>query len=166
MATMPKRRKDKDNPYTLDYNDNEHIYTVSFMDSKNKIHNVEVSKKVFEAFDRFELEDISQLHKVDKHIDGRNIDNTDSTDIIIYHLGISNSKLVDEEVEEKILNEEIRNAINQLSDVQKRRIIFYYFDGLTQQEIADKEGTSIRAVQYTLNSAISKLKEILKNLKN
>ena len=42
----------------------------------------------------------------------------------------------------------------------------YYFDSLTQQQIADIEGTSLRAVQYTLNSAIEKLKEILKKLKN
>lgn len=166
MANMPKRRKSKDNPYTLDYNDNEHIYTVSFMDNKQVIHNVEVSKKVFEAFDKFELEDISQLHKMDKHIDGRNIDNSDKADIILYHLGVPSTQTVDKQVEEKMFNEEIRNAINQLSDVQKRRIIMYYFDGLTQQQIADIEGTSLRAVQYTLNSAIEKLKEILKKLKN
>lgn len=42
----------------------------------------------------------------------------------------------------------------------------YYFDGLTQQQIADKEKASLRAVQYTLNDALTKLKEILKNLKN
>lgn len=102
MANMPKRRKSKDNPYTLDYNDNEHIYTVSFIDNKQVIHNVEVLKKVFEAFDKFELEDISELHKVDKHIDSRNIDNTDYTDIVLYHLGISNYKSVEEEIEEKL----------------------------------------------------------------
>lgn len=42
----------------------------------------------------------------------------------------------------------------------------YYFEGLTQQQIADREHTSIRAIQYTLNDSIKKLKEILKNLKN
>ena len=35
----------------------------------------------------------------------------------------------------------------------------YYFDELTQKEIAEREGTSIRAVQYTLNSAISQLQK-------
>ena len=70
MATMPKRRKSKDNPYVLNYNEKEQSYIVSFKDNKNNIHKVEVSEKVFGAFDKFELEDISQLHKVAKHIDG------------------------------------------------------------------------------------------------
>jgi len=163
MATMPKRRKDKDNPYTLDYNDNEHIYTVSFMDSKNKIHNVEVSKKVFEAFDKFELEDISQLHKVDKHIDGRNIDNNDSTDIVLFHLGITNYKSVEEEVEDKLQNEELYKAINLLSETQKRRLKLYYFEDLTLQEIADLEGCSVKNVYKSIEQAKEK---IAKNLKN
>jgi len=163
MATMPKRRKDKDNPYTLDYNDNEHIYTVSFMDSKNKIHNVEVSKKVFEAFDKFELEDISQLHKVDKHIDGRNIDNNDSTDIVLFHLGITNYKSVEEEVEDKLQNEELYKAINLLSETQKRRLKLYYFEDLTLQEIADLEGCSVKNVYKSIEQAKEKIAKSLKN---
>jgi len=163
MANMPKRRKSKDNPYTLDYNDNEHIYTVSFIDNKQVIHNVEVSKKVFEAFDKFELEDISQLHKVDKHIDSRNIDNTDYTDIVLYHLGISNYKSVEEEIEEKLQNEELYKAINILSETQKRRLKLYYFEDLTLQEIADLEGCSVKNVYKSIEQAKEK---IAKNLKN
>lgn len=163
MATMPKRRKDKDNPYTLDYNDNEHIYTVSFMDSKNKIHNVEVSKKVFEAFDRFELEDISQLHKMDKHIDGRNIDNNDSTDIVLYHLGVTTYKSVEEEVEDKLQNEELYKAINLLSKTQKRRIKMYYFDNLSLEQISKIEKCSFQAISKSILTGITNLKNKLKN---
>ena len=162
MATMPKRRKDKDNPYTLDYNDNEHIYTVSFMDSKNKIHNVEVSKKVFEAFDRFELEDISQLHKMDKHIDGRNIDNNDSTDIVLYHLGVTTYKSVEEEVEDKLQNEELYKAINLLSKTQKRRIKMYYFEDKSFSEIARIEKCDESSVRESIYAGIRKIKKSLK----
>jgi len=133
------------------------------MDSKNKIHNVEVSKKVFEAFDKFELEDISQLHKVDKHIDGRNIDNNDSTDIVLFHLGITNYKSVEEEVEDKLQNEELYKAINLLSETQKRRLKLYYFEDLTLQEIADLEGCSVKNVYKSIEQAKEK---IAKNLKN
>lgn len=162
MANMPKRRKSKDNPYTLDYNDKEQIYTVSFIDNKEVIHNVEVSKKVFEAFDKFELEDISELHKVDKHIDGRNIDNTDYTDIVLYHLGISNYKSVEEEIEEKLQNEELYKAINLLSETQKRRLKLYYFEDLTLQEIADIEGCSAKNVYKSIEQAKEKIEKNLK----
>ena len=163
MANMPKRRKSKDNPYTLDYNDNEHIYTVSFIDNKQVIHNVEVSKKVFEAFNKFELEDISQLHKVDKHIDGRQIDNSDKTDIILFHLGVSSTKTVDEEVEEKLQNEELYKAINLLSETQKRRIRKYYFEDKTLQQIANEENCAVQSVKESIEAGITKLKKNLKN---
>ena len=162
MANMPKRRKSKDNPYTLDYNDKEHIYTVSFMDNKQVIHNVEVSKKVFEAFDKFELEDISQLHKMDKHIDGRNIDNSDKTDIILFHLGVPLTKPVDEEVEEKLQNEELYKAINLLSDTQKRRIKMYYFEDKSFSEIARIENCDESSVRESIYSGIKKIKKNLK----
>ena len=72
-------------------------------------------------------------------------------------------KRIDDIVENNIINEKLKNAINKLSLVQKRRIEMYYFKGLSQREIAEKEGISLRAVQYTLNKAISELKKILKN---
>ncbi len=162
MANMPKRRKSKDNPYTLDYNDKEHIYTVSFMDNKQVIHNVEVSKKVFEAFDKFELEDISQLHKMDKHIDGRNLDNSDKTDIILFHLGVPSTKPVDEEVEEKLQNEELYKAINLLSDTQKRRIKMYYFEDKSFSEIARIENCDESSVRESIYAGIKKIKKNLK----
>lgn len=57
MDRRPKRRKDKYNPYTL-HKGNERYY-VSFIDSNNKFQKIEISQKVFESFNKFELEDIS-----------------------------------------------------------------------------------------------------------
>ena len=68
----PKRRKDKDNPYKLSYGNNNETYMITFIDNNiEKI--VEISKEIFDTFDSFELEDISQLHKIDKYIDDRGI---------------------------------------------------------------------------------------------
>lgn len=44
---------------------------------------------------------------------------------------------------------------------KKRRFIKYYFENKTQQEIANEENVFIRAVQYTLSSALEKIKKIL-----
>ena len=72
MQKHLNRNKDKYNPYTLDIDEKTNTYIVEFKDTKNIIHRVEVSEKVYEAFDRFELEDISQIHKIKKYIE-RNI---------------------------------------------------------------------------------------------
>ena len=69
---------------------------------------------------------------------------------------------LEEQFENKLINKKLKDAISSLSDIQKRRINMYYFKNMTQQEIADKEGVSLRAVQYTLNDALEELKKIFK----
>lgn len=164
MNRHPKRRKSKDNPYKIYICNNK--YLIKFRSNDNSIKEFEIAKEIYDAFDRFELEDISQMHKDDNHKDLCSYDYSEIVDNYIFNNSIYECKSVETIVENKILNEKLKFAINQLSEVQKRRIIMYYFDGLTQQEIANREQTSLRAIQYTLNMSISKLKEILKNLKN
>ena len=129
MVNRPKRRKDKDNPYSLDFKENNYI--VSFKTVKNEYKEVKVSEEVFKAFDKFELEDISQLHKVDKHIDMRVIDNTEYMDIILFNNAVNDEISIEEQIENKILQEELKKAILELSEVQKRRVIKYYFENKT-----------------------------------
>ena len=69
MAERPKRRKYKDNPYTLKYIKEKNIYIVSFKDVKGRLQDVEVSKEIYKAFDRFELDDLSELNEYDNHIE-------------------------------------------------------------------------------------------------
>ena len=72
---------------------------------------------------------------------------------------------VDEIVENSIRDEEIRKAISTLSDIQKRRIIKYYFEDKTEYEIAKEENATQQSVHIGLERAKEKLKEILKNFK-
>lgn len=160
MVNRPKRRKDKDNPYSLNFKENN--YVVSFKTVKNEYKEVKVSEEVFKAFDKFELEDISQLHKVDKHIDMRVIDNTEYMDIILFNNAVNDEISIEEQIENKILQEELKKAILELSEVQKRRVIKYYFENKTLQKIAEEEGCSIASVKESLDSSINKLRKKLK----
>ena len=160
MVNRPKRRKDKDNPYSLNFKENN--YVVSFKTVKNEYKEVKVSEEVFKAFDKFELEDISQLHKVDKHIDMRVIDNTEYMDIILFNNAVNDEISIEEQIENKILQEELKKAILELSEVQKRRVIKYYFENKTLKKIAEEEGCSITSVKESLDSSINKLRKKLK----
>ena len=160
MVNRPKRRKDKDNPYSLNFKENN--YVVSFKTVKNEYKEVKVSEEVFKAFDKFELEDISQLHKVDKHIDMRVIDNTEYMDIILFNNAVNDEISIEEQIENKILQEELKKAILELSEAQKRRVIKYYFENKTLQKIAEEEGCSITSVKESLDSSINKLRKKLK----
>lgn len=66
-----------------------------------------------------------------------------------------------------IENEKKRNihiAISKIPHIQKERIKLKYFDELKEKELAEKEGISIRAVQYSLHCAIENLKKFKKFL--
>lgn len=161
MVKIPVRNKSKDNPYTLDYNELTNTYTVEFKDNKNERHIVEISEKVYQAFNKFELEDVSQMHKYRKHIE-----HSEVYDETLYHKSFKSTVPVDEQVIMKSTFEDLYKAINLLPEIQKRRIKKYYFDGKNGYEIADEEGTTQQSVHIGLDRARKKLAEILKNYQN
>lgn len=63
----PKRRKDKDNPYTVLYRDGK-TYII-FEDGQKIEQLVEVDDRLFQLFNTFELEDLRHLNIFDRHIE-------------------------------------------------------------------------------------------------
>lgn len=155
---MKKRNKSKDNPYTLFYDKTQEIYQVEFVDNLNKLHVIEITEEIYKAFDKFELEDISQIHKFRKHIEHSEI-----YEETLYKRMMKNSIPLEEEVENKLLMEELKKAIDQLSEVQKKRVKLYYFEDMTVEEIADLEGTTHQAISKSVRKAVEEIKKIMKN---
>ena len=159
MAERPKRRKYKDNPYTLRFIEEKNIYIVSFKDVKGHIQDVEVSQEVYKAFDRFELDDLSELNEYDNHIEHSEIFEN-NLERRIKDKPIS----LEDEIIKKSTFEELKNAIDLLPEIQKRRIKKYYFDEKTEQEIANEEKTTHQSVHIILERALRNLKKLLKKL--
>ena len=155
---LPIRNKSKDNPYVLGYDEDKNTYIVEFTDNKKIIHKVEISDKVYEAFDKFELEDVSELHKYSKHIEHSELCE-ETLNKRALHKNIS----VEEEVEKLILNEQLKKAINSLPDIQKNRIKKYFFEDKTFEQIANEEKCTKRAVKFSIDIALEKISKILKN---
>ncbi len=75
---------------------------------------------------------------------------------------------IEESIAEK--QEEMRKAaimkllkssiLKNLTDVQKRRLLMYYIDGLSEEEIAAKENVSQQSVSKSLKAAIKILEKI------
>lgn len=63
----PKRRKDKYNPYTL--SEVTGHYYVSFKDGQGILQEIEISERIYKAFDSFELEDLVYLNVWDRHLE-------------------------------------------------------------------------------------------------
>ncbi len=157
MDKYKNRNRDKYNPYTLEVDEANEIYTVIFKDSKNFEQRIAVTKEVYDAFDKFELEDISQIHKIRKHIEHNEV-----YEETLFHRSIMSSISVEEEIEQKVLYEELKEAINELPDIQRNRLIKYYFENKTLEEIAKEENCSKVAIKYSLDNAIKNISKKLK----
>ncbi len=152
---LKKRRKLKDNPYTIRHIEKEDIYRISFIENTIK-RDLEISKELYDIFNDFELKDKSYMNEYDRHIEHFEISELKLNQKIIHkEISLEDKFIIDSELKQLYL------AINKLPKIQKRRIKMFYFEEKTQQEIANLDKCSLRVVQYSLNYALKNLKKFL-----
>ena len=155
MNDLPKRRKDKYNPYSFKKMDIDDKYVISFTNNNNEIE-LEISKELYSVFNNFELSDLSIMNEFDRHIEHSKLnENTLNKRIFNVERG------VEDIVINKIEKQKLHIAIDSLPLKQKNRIQKYFFENLTQKEIAKIENCSIRAIQYSIECALKNLKNFL-----
>ena len=153
----PKRRKDKYNPYTIGTTgDGRHWLT--FSDGQGNRHHLEIDAAVFALFDSFELDDLSYLNEVDRHYE-----QSELTEASLYDRAVHRPATVEESALQSMEYAQLHRAISELPEIQKRRLILYYFQGLTYEQIAEMEGCTKRAVKFSVDIAVEKLKKFFKN---
>ena len=155
---QPKRRKSKDNPYTIfttGRNTHDPRYYLSFRDVNGTRHCMEIDKELFDALDQFELDDISFMNEVDRHYE-----QSEQTEASLSRRAAEQQDTVEDAVSRRLEAEALHRAIAQLPETQRRRLVLYYFGNFTYEEIAKMEGCTKRAVKFSVDIAIGKLKEI------
>lgn len=149
----PKRRKSKDNPYTIDFENS----VITFSDSNNVFRYVKVSKQIINSMNENELEDKHFMNQ-----DERYKEYSELTDISLYKRAIKEEELI----EDKIINNElinaVRMAVHKLPEKQKRRVILYFFFNKTYKEIAEIENCAIMSVKDSIDVAFKKLRDELR----
>lgn len=151
----PKRRKDKYNPYTLTEKEDKHF--LSFWDGQGVWQEFQITRELFEAMNRFELDDLSILNEWDRHYE-----HSELTEGSLYDRAAMLPESVEETVFRNLRYEALYKAMEQLPETQRRRLVLYYFAGLTYAQIADKEGCKYQTVQESIYAALKKLKKLLK----
>lgn len=160
MDNRPKRRKSKDNPYKLECNKELNIYKVTFKDSKGILRIIEINKEMYETLDSFELDDLSQMNKYERHIEFLEQDDNN-----LYMRSVDKGISIDEIIDEKIKLEKLKIALDKLTPIQKEKIKNYYFDNMSMEQIAEKFGCSHQAISKSLRAILKELEKNLKNLK-
>lgn len=148
----PNRKKDKYNPYTLMIIDGK--YYLSFKDGRGVIQDMEIDQVLYELFNRFELEDISYLNRVSRHIE-----HSELTEASLNNRAFYKAESLEETVSRSLEYELLHKAISKLPEIQRRRLLLYFFGEMTYEQIAKMEGCTKRAVKFSLDIAIEKLKK-------
>lgn len=153
-GSHPNRKKDKYNPYTLSIEDN--IYYISFTDGQEIFHKQEISMELYAAFNGFELDDISLMNEASRHLT-----EADAVEEPLGHRIADPSEPVEDHVYRRIMYQELHKAISQLPEIQRRRVLLYYFGGYTYEQIAEMEGCRHPAVIKSIAAAKEKIKKYL-----
>lgn len=148
----PKRKKDKDNPYVLSVEDGS--YFISFSDGQGAYYREQVDEKLYTVFNQYELEDISHLNVVSRHYE-----HSDLTEGTLNQRAAVAPESLEDQVYRKLLYQKLHKAILTLPEIQRRRLLLYYFDGYTFEQIAEMEGCTKRAVKFSVDIALNELKE-------
>ncbi len=156
---QPKRRKAKDNPYTIfttGIGTEDTHYFVRFKDVHNQTVTEEITREQYEVFDESELAELSELHKYDNHIEHRNLSEAE----IEQRLMIRQTSAEDIVIEQ-LENTDLQMLLLQLTPTQRRRLLLHYSVGLTYREIAEIEGCHIQAVKLSIKQSKDKIMKFL-----
>ncbi len=155
----PKRRIDKDNPYrlfTVGATTSEPHYFIQFKDGGGTEHCLEIEKPLFELFDQFELDDLTRLNELDRHLDDRELSTVPADES--EEIRKQSAELA---ALRKMESEALHSAILRLPEVQRRRLILFYYGVLTHQQISDMEGCVRAVVTKSIHKALHNLKNFL-----
>ena len=159
LDPRPKRRRDEENPYeiyTAGINTAHQRFYLFFKGCDGVKHWMEIDRTLFDAFNEFELDDLSYFNEVDRHYE-----QSDITEATLNKRAAKPQENVEETISQRIEVDKLHQAIAQLPEKQRRRLVLFYFGELTYEQIADMEGCSHPAVIKSISSALKKLKNFL-----
>ena len=127
-------------------------YFAAFKDGQATPREVEVSEEVYLTF--------CQFVKTERNLrrwDERHTERYERTDDAVNYLAKQKPKSIDDVVVDNERNEILYRAIAELPDIQRRRLLLHYEQGLTYAAIGRLEGCSACAVRESVGRARTKV---------
>ncbi len=159
LDPRPKRRRDEESPYeiyTAGINTPYPHFYLFFKDGSGMKRWMEIDKTLFNAFNEFELDDLSFFNEVDRHYEQSEV-----TEASLNKRAMKPQESVEEAVSQRMEVDKLHQAIAKLPEKQRRRLVLYYFGEFTYEQIAEMEGCTISPVKRSIEKAIENLKNFL-----
>lgn len=168
MDIRPIRNRNKDNPYHLFSDEDNNIYIVTITNENGEIR-VSVTKELFELLDELEKDEAKIIQQDKRHLiqalkytiseDNEQLEQDEILEIILYRKAKEKPISLEDKVMKKIENEKLNQAINSLSEKQRRRILLYFKHNLSLSQIAKIEGCNKMAVKFSIDKALEELRK-------
>ena len=142
-ANRPKRRKSKDNPYTI-FEEEGKLY-VTFKDGQGIKQKIEVNNDIFNFFDDSELHDVRELNEFDRHIE--------QSENTLHKKTLSKDVNYEDIMISKIRNGQLKKMLFCLTPLQRERVILFYWERFSCPEIAEMQGCTKQAVSLSIRQA-------------
>ena len=159
LDPRPKRRRDEDSPYeiyTAGINTAHPRYFLAFTDGGKVKRWMEIDKALFDAFNEFELDDLSFFNEVDRHYEQSEV-----TEATLNRRAAKPQESVEETVSQRMEVDKLHQAIAKLPEKQRRRLVLYYFGEFTYEQIAAMEECKFQVIAKSIKTAEKNLKKIL-----
>ena len=152
-------RSDEENPYeiyTAGINTAHPRYFLAFTDGSKVKRWMEIDKTLFDAFNEFELDDLSFFNEVDRHYEKSEV-----TEATLNRRAAKPQESVEETVSQRMEVDKLHQAIAKLPEKQRRRLVLYYFGEFTYEQIAAMEECKFQVIAKSIKTAEKNLKKIL-----
>ena len=136
-------------------------YYISFEDSEDIRRETEVSRPVYLEFLRF-----VRIERNLRRWDERHIERSELSEETLRKRAFNPQKSVEEITFDSQRNELLCRAVQELTEIQRRRFVLYHEFGLTYEQIANMEGRGLSSVYVSVQGAMAKIREKIKHFKN
>ena len=140
--------------YTLEYNENENKYYISFVDSAKKECRLEIEKEIFDIYMKSKKAYIKIKNETSRHIE-----HFDLTEEQLYNRSVNNIESAEEQVIKNMEKQKVNEALKELTDIQLRRIELHIVNEITIRDLAKLEKVQKKQIQKSLQLSLKKIKK-------
>lgn len=136
----------KDYQFEIVQVDGKDIYYASFRDGSGKAVRVEINREVYEVLAS------TQAHEATYYRQARRYRVGSFSDVLEEHCRIQKGE------DDSDFQSRFPGALETLTETQRRRVIYRYYDGKTLEEIARLENAGYSSVYESIEAALKKIK--------
>lgn len=140
--------------YTLEYIEDEDKYYISFTDSVDQECRIEIEKEIFDTYIKSKRAYIKIKNETSRHLEQSILTEED-----IYRRAFEKNESLEEKVIKNSEKQKMRQALQNLTETQYRRIDLHIINNITIRDVARLEKVQKSQIQKSLKLSFEKIKK-------